>query len=137
MKRLYMSVLSDQNERDDTVASIYRKSLLYFVSNALEPDLRTPILGLANVLDPAYKAWDGSSSTGEALGNWRNAAAVTGLGARTEIIGKDKVLDFLPDDRISASHGSFDNNVELFSRTLGLISGQGTLTVPVTDLRGF
>ncbi|MDM0112530.1 C1 family peptidase [Variovorax sp. J22R133] len=137
MKRLYMSVLSDQNERDDTVAAIYRKSLLYFVSNALEPDLRTPILGLANVLDPAYKAWDGSSSTGEALGNWRNAAAVTGLGARTEIIAKDKVLDFLPDDRISASHGSFDNNVELFSKTLGLITGQGDLVVPVTDLRGF
>ena len=48
MKRLHLHVLSDRNERDDNVAAIYRKSLLYFVSNALETDLRTPILGLAN-----------------------------------------------------------------------------------------
>ena len=47
MKRLYIDLLSDRVERNDSVAAIYRKSLLYFVSNALEVDLRTPILGAA------------------------------------------------------------------------------------------
>ena len=54
MKRLHLHLLSARNERDDNVAAIYRKSLLSFVSNALEPDLRTPILGLANAGVPDY-----------------------------------------------------------------------------------
>lgn len=137
MKRLYLSILSEKNERDDNVAAIYRKSLLYFVSNALEPDIRTPLLGLANVLDPAYNAWDGSSATGEALGNWRNAVAASGLGARTRIIEPDKVVVAAPDQRISTSHGSFDNDTEQISQTLSLITGQPALGLPVTDLRGF
>jgi len=137
MKRLYLSILSDKNERDDNVAAIYRKSLLYFVSNALEPDIRTPLLGLANVLDPAYNAWDGSSATGEALGNWRNAVAASGLGARTRIVEPDKVTVAVPDQRISASHGAFDNDVDQMSQTLSLITGQPALGLPVTDLRGF
>jgi len=138
MKRLYLSILSDQNERDDNVAAIYRKSLLYFVSNALEPDVRTPILGLANVLDPAYGSWDGSSSTGEMLGNWRSAVAGAGLAARTDMIDGDKVpVSLLPPTRISPSHGSFDNNIELVGRTLQRITGQAALALPVTDLRGF
>jgi len=137
MKRLYLAILSDKNERDDNVAAIYRKSLLYFVSNALEPDVRTPLLGLANVMDPAYNAWDGSSATGEALGNWRNAAAASGLGARIRIVEQDKVPVALPDQKISASHGSFDNDIDQMSQTLSLITGQPALTLPVTDLRGF
>jgi len=138
MKRLYLSILSDQNERDDNVAAIYRKSLLYFVSNALEPDVRTPILGLANVLDPSYGTWDGSSSTGEMLGNWRSAVAGAGLAERTELIADDKVpVNLLPPTRISPSHGSFDNNIDLVERTLRRITGQAALAVPVTDLRGF
>lgn len=36
MKRMYLHILSDCVERADNVAAIYRKSLLYFVSNALE-----------------------------------------------------------------------------------------------------
>ena len=137
MQRLHLAILSDKNERDDNVAAIYRKSLLYFVSNALEPDVRTPLLGMANVLDPAYKAWDGSSATGEALGNWRNAAAASGLGARIRVIEPDKVPMALPDQNISANHGSFDNNVDQFGQTLSLITGQPALPLPVTDLRGF
>ncbi len=137
MQRLHLSILSDKNERDDNVAAIYRKSLLYFVSNALEPDVRTPLLGMANVLEPAYNAWDGSSATGEALGNWRNAVAASGLGARIRVIEHDKVPAALPDQNISANHGNFDNDVEQVGQTLALITGQPALPLPVTDLRGF
>lgn len=38
--------LTDQAERDDTVAKVYRKSLLYLVSNAFEEQPKAPILGL-------------------------------------------------------------------------------------------
>jgi pimeloyl-ACP methyl ester carboxylesterase len=142
MKRLYLDILSDAAERDDTVGEVYRKSLLYLVSNALEPDLRTPLLGLANVRDPDYRAWDGSSSTGEALGNWRSAAALAGLDARTKEIAPGKVPVWKPADAgqpsavARVSHGSFDNNIEVMARTLGRITGQ-QLVMPVDDLRGF
>ncbi|HEX4984783.1 MAG TPA: C1 family peptidase [Burkholderiales bacterium] len=136
MQRLHLDILSDRVERDDNVAAIYRKSLLYMVSNALEGDLRTPILGLANVLDPSYKGWDGSSSTGEALGNWRQAVATYGVNKRTGIVDTDKVLTCRPDVRINAAHGSFDNDIDVITRTLERITG-GKLARPVDDLRGF
>lgn len=137
MQRLYLGILSDRNERDDNTAAIYRKSLLYLVSNALELDVRTPILGLANVMDAGYKGWDGSSSTAEALGNWRQVAKQTGLGKRTEVIDVDKVPTCLhPEVAIDAGHGSFDNNVEVLGRTLERITG-AKLALPVDDLRGF
>ena len=63
MQRLYLHILSDRVERNDTVSSVYHKSLLYLVSNALEMDLRTPILGLENAFKPDHKGWDGTSST--------------------------------------------------------------------------
>ncbi|MEP7184898.1 MAG: C1 family peptidase [Rhodanobacter sp.] len=136
MQNLYMAILSDRNERDDNTAAIYRKSLLYLVSNALEMDVRTPILGLANVLDAGYRRWDGSSSTAQALGNWRQAAKLSGLDKRTDIITTDKVKECLPDTTIDAGHGSFDNNVDLFALTLQRITG-GNLVMPVDDLLGF
>ncbi|UVJ46418.1 peptidase C1 [Pseudomonas sp. LS1212] len=137
MTRLYMDVLSDRNERDDSVGP-YRKSLLYLVSNALEGDLRTPILGQANVLDPTYMGWDGSSSTGEALGNWRQAVASAGLVKRKQIgiVDASKVITRRPSITIDATHGSFDNNVDVVGRTLERITG-AKLAMPMDDLHGF
>jgi hypothetical protein len=106
------------------------------VSDALEPDVRTPILGMANVMDVGYTGWDGSSSTGEALGNWRQAAKQSGLDKRTDILDVDKVKTSSSGTTISASHGSFDNNVEVVTRTLERITGK-KLAMPVDDLRGF
>jgi hypothetical protein len=136
MKAMYLDILSDENERDDDVAAVYRKSLLYMVSDALEQDVRTPILGLARIMDASYSGWDGSSSTGEALGNWRQAAKQSGLDKRTDILDVDKVKTSSSGTTISASHGSFDNNIEVVSRTLERITS-GKLAMPVDDLRGF
>ena len=98
MKSLYLHVLANNVERNDNVVTIYRKSLLYFVSNALESDLRTPILGLDNVSQLDYSGWDGSSSTGEALKAWRQAAARAGLNKadRHHVIKADKVTTVKP-----------------------------------------
>lgn len=138
MQRLHLHVLSDRVERNDSVAAVYRKSLLYFVSNALEMDLRTPILGLQNVFEPDYAGWDGTSSTGDTLRAWREAVQTAGLqqAGRIHVLDQDKVQTALPDKRIDAAHGSFDNDLEVMSHTLlGIINGP--LVHPVDDLRGF
>jgi hypothetical protein len=140
MQRTWLSILADERERDDNVAAIYRKSLLYLVSDALEPDLRTPILGMENVTKPAYAGWDGSSTTAEALGSWRDAARAARLDQRTHVVRDAQVPVWTPASAaaqtISASHGSFDNNVEVISATLERITG-AALPLPVDDLRGF
>jgi hypothetical protein len=148
MENLHLEILSDRNERDDSIGP-YRKSLLYLVSNALEGDLRTPILGLANVLNPDYKGWDGSSSTGEALGKWRQAVAAAGLAKRkqTNILDAATVFSYRsatsanpPYTTIKSTHGSFDNNIDLLTRTLKRITATDPnvdLKLPVDDLRGF
>ncbi len=138
MQRLYLHILSDRVERNDTVATIYRKSLLYLVSNALEIDLRTPILGLENVFKPDYKGWDGTSSTGDTLRAWQQAVRASGLlkPGRTTVLDSDTVRTALPDRRIRATHGSFDNDIDTLSDTLVHIIGHAPER-PVDDLRGF
>jgi len=140
MERLHLDVLSDKLEADDNVGKVYRKSLLYLVSNALEADLHTPILGLDRVNDEAYSGWDGSSDTGEALSVWRSSAKAAQLDKRTRRVDDDRIQVAL-DPRgtpilEAAGHGGFDNDIGVFGRTLERITGGG-LALPVDDLRGF
>ena len=143
MNKLYLDILGDQCEQDDNVALVYQKSLLYFVSNALEADLRMPILGLENVYNPQYSKWDGSSSTTEALNNWRNAVRISKLNdARLTIHNEEKIVTRrrngadMQKKTERASHGGFDNNIEIISKTLERITG-APLKLPVDDLVGF
>ena len=121
MERLYLNVLSDIVERADNVASIYRKSLLYLVSNALETDLRTPILGLNEINDLSYAGWDGSSDTGEALATWRSAAVASKLNDRTRITDVDQIEVAVGSDGTkimqAAAHGGFDNDLAVLNST--------------------
>lgn len=138
MKQLCIDLLSDAAERDDSTAQIYRKSLLYLVSNALEPDRRTPLLGLARAHDPSDTGWEGSSATQEALRAWREAARSAGLsrssGRYTESSGPFSAQAGLSE---RASHGGFDNDRATVTRTLLRITGAASLRLPVDDLRGF
>jgi len=140
MERLYLELLSDKVERDDSVAAVYRKSLLYLVSNALEADPRTPILGLDAVSDPAYAGWDGTSDTGEVLAAWRRAADDAQLKRRTTRTAADRItvaLDAAGEKVLQrAAHGGFDNDIDVVTRTLQRITGEA-LQVPVDDLRGY
>lgn len=139
MQRLYLDLLSDRVERADQVGMVYRKSLLYLVSNALEVDLRTPLLGMANAFDPAYGGWDGTSATGDTLRAWREAAATAGLlgSQRLQLLDADQVLVAKsPERRIDAAHGSFDNDLQVVTRTLERITG-AALVAPPDDLRGY
>ncbi|WP_151996162.1 peptidoglycan-binding protein [Buttiauxella massiliensis] len=142
MSRLYLDILSDPREQEDNVATIYQKSLLYFVSNALEADLRMPILGLENVYKPEYTDWDGSSISAETLTNWRNAMEISNLRERLTIHEEEKIImrrataDGTTKKTKCASHGGFDNNIEVIEQTLKRITG-GELTLQVDDLIGF
>ena len=142
MQRLHLHILSDRCEQDDNVAFIYQKSLLYFVSNALEADKRMPILGLENVFNPGYFDWDGSACTSEALTNWRNAVEISTLKDRLTIHTEEKIITRLgngtdvSEKTEKPSHGGFDNDVQVIGTTLERITG-GKLALPVDDLIGF
>jgi hypothetical protein len=140
MERLHLDVLSEKIESDDNVGKVYRKSLLYLVSNALEADLHTPILGLDRVNDEAYSGWDGSSDTGEALSVWRSSAKAAKLDRRTQRVKDDRIQVALDANGKpvleTAGHGGFDNDIGVIGRTLERITG-ASLALPVDDLRGF
>lgn len=143
MKRLHLDILSDKVERADNVAQIYRKSLLYLVSNALEADVHTPILGLDRVTNPNDAGWDGTSDTGDVLKAWRESAKESDLedNDRTVRVNTGQVETAVGADNkpilIDSAHGSFDNDVEVMTDTLKRITGASKLAQPIDDLRGY
>ena len=113
-------MLSDKQERDDSVASIYRKSLLYLVSNALETDLRTPILGLDAINDARVRR------LGRLVGHRRSAGqrgAPPSKGAsltkRTTVVTSDRIRVAIEPsgDEVKqpSAHGGFDNDIDASS----------------------
>jgi hypothetical protein len=99
-----------------------------------------PILGLDRIHDEAYSGWDGSSDTGEALALWRQAAKAAKLDSRTRRV-KDERVQVAKDAAgrpvlQAAAHGGFDNDIDVVTRSLKLITG-AELALPVDDLRGF
>ena len=133
----FIDVLSDANElRDPCVPVLYSKSLLYLVSRALEPDHKTPILGL-------QKAWPNWSAGADFMEGYQKILD------RWNVAGKGVVLDSpiaeteVPirhetnkDETINAGHGSFDNNLNIVNRAIKRVIGKNP-TEPVTDLRGY
>lgn len=140
MQQLHLNVLSDEVERRDTVTPLYHKSLLYFVSNALEGDLFTPLLGMERINNTSDRGWDGTSDTGEALLTWRTNAQAAKIKSRTTVISDESIRVALAakDEPVMApaAHGSFDNNIDVITRTLEHITG-APLAMPVDDLRGY
>lgn len=136
MNNLWLYLLSDKNELSDNVAGIYRKSLLYFISNALEIDDRTPILGINKVFDMNYTNWDGSSSSNSGLSAWRDAAEKYNLAPRVYKLKEDRVVTRAskPPITIASSHGCFDNSVDIVTQTLQRILQPKEVAVRVTDL---
>jgi len=102
--------LCEKLEKDDNVAEIYRKSLLYLISNAFEDNREMPLLGMeifnqdlnpsqyGNRLDIAY-------STGKISGNTRTA---------------------------STSHGDFDNDIYTMNDILKIVTDRSTPIRPFT-----
>ncbi|MDJ0739170.1 MAG: C1 family peptidase [Gammaproteobacteria bacterium] len=95
--------LDDRLERDDTVAGMYRKSLLYLVANAFEEDLPQDLLGLHKDAD--------------ALQARAKMAAVADR--FTLHVADGQVSDVTE----STTHSGFDNDVKTMNHVLRTILG--------------
>ncbi|TDJ74903.1 MAG: peptidase C1 [Planctomycetota bacterium] len=121
--RLSIFNLSDRAERNDSVAKVYHKSLLYLVSEALDVKRKTPILGMQRHLtddDPKRNA--DAQAILHALG------APVKKGRHTVIYSKRGANVRLASN--STTHGGFDNDVKTLDSTLRIIRGSN-------DIEGF
>lgn len=95
--RLSILTMTKDYEEADNTGTVYRKSLLYLIHNALEPDRRAPILGLEISLRSEADVRDLLGLTGNRGGPhdvvWSVTAASTGTNASQ-----------------SRTHGGFDND---------------------------
>jgi hypothetical protein len=125
-KRLHVHVLADAVEICDTVGP-YRKSLLYLVSRALESCHKMPILGLEQAFDAkANPKWHAGEL--ESVKRWQKFWSGSGNGL--DVVATRQVSTGTLGRRISACHGSFDNDATTIETTLRRIIG-GKAAFPV------
>jgi hypothetical protein len=131
-------VLTDANERADGLPSaerdIYGKSLLYLVSRALDDVRKQPLLGMERALCAADPIWS-TEQWVIGQGHPANADVAAWLkmwpaGELLNLVKAPKVRTTKTGDQIDASHGSFDNNIDVLTGTLERIRG-GQLVAPM------
>jgi hypothetical protein len=93
---LTLYTMKEDLEADDSCAKVYRKSLLYLIFHALEPQRKTPILGLEESLRADHElsrmfGLDGGASRAEVI--WSRTSARQGRSASN-----------------ATSHGGFDDD---------------------------
>ena len=154
--QFHLHMMSDEREKEDNVAGIYHKSLLYLVARAFETQHKTPLLGMAASLDAATfhpdNAIDGlwNPATITTLKDWNafywngktpSGFSATGAGLHPEQaaclhIVNDKTMN-CGTRQIATAHGAFDNDVATISATLARILGLASvdaLPYPVSNL---
>jgi hypothetical protein len=153
--KVVMFTMQRDFERADQVAGIYRKSLLYLVSRALEREREEPILGLEDSVrdDARMRALFGlegaaspagevvwsvtredapprSASTSRTHGGFDNDAATMNSAAR-RIVGRDDIVPF-PDAAIERALAiTADPLADLGGMQAAAANG-GAVTAPVT-----
>jgi hypothetical protein len=122
--RFHIHLLSDENEQKDSVGP-YRKSLLYLVSRAFEDAHKMPLLGMAGCFDPAAVL---PSAADNVWAREYIADAENWLKFWTGLPTAKSNLHWLQKSNVSdgaasirASHGCFDNDVDIMGRSLGYI----------------
>jgi hypothetical protein len=127
LSRLWLYVLSDQNEKDDGLprptAPAYGKSLLYLVSRALDDARKMPLLGMERALQAKY-ARDSDQWDAGQLAEVRRWQAAWPAGK--PLLGRvdtPQVVNTREGDHIQATHGSFDNNIPILTETIERIKG--------------
>jgi hypothetical protein len=133
---MHFDILSDERERADSVGP-YGKSLLYFVSRALESVHKMPLLGMEGVWRASGAVpdmWNESPQIEQALKAWQTFATRS-LSLRVHDQDRAQVHD--GQGVIPLAHGSFDNDVEVITETLTRIRGGVALDAAVENLRGF
>jgi hypothetical protein len=124
----YVELLSDERELADTVGP-YGRSLLYLVSRALEDQHNTPILGMANAWDASKRRlWSNDPAIQQGLKAWQTFWG--GSRAPREVT-ESQISNGVA--RIPSSHGGFDNDVAVLTRTIERTAGR-PLKHPVEEL---
>ena len=139
-------MLSDRHERDDAVANIYQKSLLYLVSRAMEQRHKEPILGLARAIKDADSGIDIDDMwAGDTQSSSRRTSRHSPQKLPSDLINfpdkkqrKRLGIDYIIADRrefeaqpgvfLKRRHGTFDNDPELFNLLLECIRGKRGIT---------
>jgi hypothetical protein len=149
-KKVVFDLLSDENERADTVgptdeSGIYDKSLLYLVSRALEPAHKMPILGMEAVWNRALDKDDvflrnNGGGLNRQVAAWRKQWA--DAWGPAQVLSEPLVAQATrpAEKTIESTHGCFDNWVACIEKTLQRILGLSSvskLPLRVTSLEGF
>lgn len=118
VKKLSHFLLNDEREKDDNVGHIYRKSLLYLVSNSFQKNTSklfgksAPIMGMQKFEKNLKKAASGVKIT-------------------TYVAGKND------DDTQSMSHGGFDNDLTTMNRMLKILCGDNIVEFVKEDMKDY
>lgn len=118
VKNLVIENMSDRRERDDTVGGVYRKSLLYLVSRALEDTHKTPLMGLQATYDDKLASDVYGGFKGE-LTTWRGAWNQKSV----QIVPRDEETISNGSQKAKIAHGSFDNDVKSANAVIERILG--------------
>jgi hypothetical protein len=129
---LCLYVLSDENEKADGLPTpavpAYGKSLLYLVSRALDDVRKMPLLGMQRAQQAAYEE-DGDQWAQAELGTiqqWLQQWPDSQL----RVITTPSVRVTREGGQVQATHGSFDNNIDVITETLQRIR-QAPLVAPL------
>ena len=134
--KTHIHVMTDEREKADNVV-IYKKSLLYLVSRALEDIHKTPLLGMAAAWDIDYARKKDIFNTVKynELKRWKKFSK--GIHFYTYDKTKSQVKTSLKDDYTALAHGSFDNDIQVIEDTIMKIKGVDELKYRVECLNGF
>lgn len=124
-RQLHLHHLTDKQEKDDDLlklgpVTLYGKSLLYLVSRALDDVRKVPLLGMERAHDPQHfteDQWDRSHL--RHLQDWHGRFPRSNL--------HPVPMPHVPVNREAktsqATHGSFDNNIEVMTQTIERVKG--------------
>lgn len=134
--KMFIHMMDDERERADSVA-VYKKSLLYLVSRALEDIHKTPLLGMEAGWDlEKTKEKDIFSSVKYSdIKKWISFS--NGIHRYIHNKTKSQVQTSLEDDYTDLAHGSFDNDIKVIEQTIKQINGVNRLKFKVENLNGF
>jgi hypothetical protein len=125
---LHLYVLSDENEEADALPSpqvpVYGKSLLYLVSRALDDARKMPLVGMQRADLRAFERDDRQWDAGElaAVQQWQSHWQGEARGL-LHVVDKRNVVVTREGAQVPATHGSFDNNIDVVTQTIERIKG--------------